>query len=257
MEGSGSDLDFRSPQPWLRGEYVVGFDYNRSPFPVDIPSIPLGIGNIISRNITDTIARAAVSGVRSVATGGRPPPISPTVVVTDPTSPVQVIDPSTAPQATVGEGKGGKGGSPGSVWGGIGFPSQEPTYSVPSMPHAPIYIPTPPVQTPATQQIPTTGGDMAVDWGNVLGGALGTVATGLMAPSPQIPPTFGSPTYNVATTPPATVTVDTRTGKVTTCKRRRRRRLLTESDFNDLMRISTLPTKDTVKIALAKAVGRR
>ncbi len=42
------------------------------------------------------------------------------------------------------------------------------------------------------------------------------------------------------------------------CKpRRRRRRLLTESDFNDLMRIATLPNKDTVKIALAKAIGRR
>jgi len=41
------------------------------------------------------------------------------------------------------------------------------------------------------------------------------------------------------------------------CKRRRRRRLLTEGDFNDLMRIATLPNKDTVKVALAKAVGRR
>lgn len=38
--------------------------------------------------------------------------------------------------------------------------------------------------------------------------------------------------------------------------RRRRRRLLTNSDFNDLMRIATLPNKDTVKIALSKAIGR-
>ncbi len=47
------------------------------------------------------------------------------------------------------------------------------------------------------------------------------------------------------------------TGQVTRkpC-RRRRRRLLTDGDFNDLMRISTLPNKDIVKIALAKAVGR-
>ncbi len=41
------------------------------------------------------------------------------------------------------------------------------------------------------------------------------------------------------------------------CKRRRRRRLLTESDFNDLMRIATLPNKQNVAVALAKAVGRR
>ena len=40
-------------------------------------------------------------------------------------------------------------------------------------------------------------------------------------------------------------------------KRRRRRRLLTESDFNDLMRIATLPNKQNVTVALAKAVGRR
>ena len=40
-------------------------------------------------------------------------------------------------------------------------------------------------------------------------------------------------------------------------RRRRRRRLLTESDFNDLMRIATLPNKQNVTVALAKAVGRR
>jgi len=40
-------------------------------------------------------------------------------------------------------------------------------------------------------------------------------------------------------------------------RRRRRRRLLTESDFNDLMRIATLPNKQNVAVALAKAIGRR
>jgi len=49
---------------------------------------------------------------------------------------------------------------------------------------------------------------------------------------------------------------DARTGKWV-CKRRRRRRLLTDSDFNDLMRISTLPSSKNVSLALAKAVGRR
>ncbi len=40
-------------------------------------------------------------------------------------------------------------------------------------------------------------------------------------------------------------------------RRRRRRRMLTESDFNDLMRIATLPNKQNVTVALAKAIGRR
>lgn len=64
--------------------------------------------------------------------------------------------------------------------------------------------------------------------------------------------------YNPGTNPGGStkVTVDTKTGKITKCGRRRRRRLLTESDFNDLMRISTLPNKETVRVALAKAVGR-
>ncbi len=55
---------------------------------------------------------------------------------------------------------------------------------------------------------------------------------------------------------PARVTVDTRTGKVTACKRRRRRKLLTESDFNVLLRVATLPNKENVRIVLGKAIGR-
>lgn len=54
----------------------------------------------------------------------------------------------------------------------------------------------------------------------------------------------------------APVQINPRTGRPV-CKRRRRRRLLTESDFNDLMRIATLPNKQNVTVALAKAVGRR
>lgn len=98
--------------------------------------------------------------------------------------------------------------------------------------------------------------EMAVDWGGVVDAAI-DVWQGQV-------PGGGSPSYapyvpsQPGTAPmPETVTVNTKTGKVTTCKRRRRRRLLTESDFNDLMRISTLPNKEPVRIALAKAVGRR
>jgi len=66
---------------------------------------------------------------------------------------------------------------------------------------------------------------------------------------------FAAPTGGAKAAP--TMVVNPVTGQVTrkAC-RRRRRRLLTDGDFNDLMRISTLPNKDIVKIALAKAVGR-
>lgn len=62
--------------------------------------------------------------------------------------------------------------------------------------------------------------------------------------------------YMGPTTPTGQVRIDPRTGRPV-CKRRRRRRLLTESDFNDLMRIATLPNKQNVTVALAKAIGRR
>jgi len=60
------------------------------------------------------------------------------------------------------------------------------------------------------------------------------------------------------TGPATTYRRDARTGALVPChRRRRRRRLLTESDFNDLMRIATLPNKQNVTVALAKAIGRR
>ncbi len=56
--------------------------------------------------------------------------------------------------------------------------------------------------------------------------------------------------------PPAQVTVDTRTGRVTPCRRKRRRRLLTQGDIHDLSVLAALVGKgsDAMKIAVAKAV---
>ncbi len=65
-----------------------------------------------------------------------------------------------------------------------------------------------------------------------------------------------APVQGAPATMPATVTVNTRTGKITPCKRRRRRKLLTESDFNVLLRVATLPNKENVRIVLGKAIGR-
>ncbi len=94
---------------------------------------------------------------------------------------------------------------------------------------------------------------MAIDWGDIIGTAVSSVAdyyvatpggttTGTYTPMPPVD-------YARATAAAA--------GAAPHCKRRRRRRLLTESDFNDLMRIATLPNKQNVAVALAKAVGRR
>lgn len=112
---------------------------------------------------------------------------------------------------------------------------------------------------------------MAIDWGGIFGGAVQAYTASqtpdiMYAQMPQTPSLnqqlFG-PTYIPPApvgdngVPPAKVTVDTRTGQVTTCKRRRRRKMLTEGDFNVLLRISTLPNNQNVRIALAKAIGRR
>ena len=49
--------------------------------------------------------------------------------------------------------------------------------------------------------------------------------------------------------------IDPRTGK--RCYKKRRPKLLSDGDFNSLMRIATLPNNQNVRIALAKAIGRR
>ncbi len=100
----------------------------------------------------------------------------------------------------------------------------------------------------------------SIDWGSVVGTIIGGAAdpfgAGRYAAGLFNQPTTALPGVPaVVATAAAPVRIDPRTGRPV-CKRRRRRRLLTDGDFNDLMRISTLPNKDIVKIALAKAVGR-
>ena len=92
--------------------------------------------------------------------------------------------------------------------------------------------------------------DMAIDWGDIFTTSIPQIIEGFVG--------GGTPTTTYTPVPsiPATYSNLTATG-APRCKRRRRRRLLTESDFNDLMRIATLPNKQNVAVALAKAVGRR
>lgn len=102
---------------------------------------------------------------------------------------------------------------------------------------------------------------MAVDWGQVLSGAIdiaqGQIPSIGVGPSQSFagPGTLGQVNGAAA---PAKVTVDTRTGKVTHCNRRRRRRLLTPTDLADLAALQTLVGKgsDAMRYAVMKAVRR-
>jgi len=106
---------------------------------------------------------------------------------------------------------------------------------------------------------PTEDAEVAVDWGDFFTGTAQGLIDAIIPGSSGTavnPLAYVGGTGVGAPSPTGKVTVDPKTGKVTPCHRRRRRRLLTNSDFNDLMRIATLPNKQNVAVALAKAVGR-
>ena len=137
------------------------------------------------------------------------------------------------------------------------IPSPEERYEA-ALPQ--ILIPTDANEDPYEPD-PPGGGDTVPTFSDILLGGLNSaidIAQG-QAPAPTIAPVpVGfAPTITPALPAGARpVQIDPRTGKPV-CRRRRRRRLLTDSDFNDLMRISTLPGNQNVRLALAKAVGRR
>lgn len=106
------------------------------------------------------------------------------------------------------------------------------------------------------QQSDTTEEEMAFEWTDVFAPIARGIAGSIFGDEPNVGNQFAGGGVAVPP-PPRQVTVDTVTGEVKPCRRRRRRRLLTEGDFNDLMRIATLPSKQNVTVALAKAVGRR
>lgn len=97
--------------------------------------------------------------------------------------------------------------------------------------------------------------EMAIDWGDIFTTSIpdivGMAGQKFLGPEPQS--YSGAP---IAGTP-AKVTMDTRTGKITPCRRRRRRRLLTPTDLSDLAALQAIVGKgDALKLAVAKAVRR-
>ncbi len=230
---------------YLRGDYVTGFEtYDFGEFGV-ATNLSLGPG-AATINAIVAAAQASAAAYMGSLPGGEPgePPSGGDKEDHGIESVVPIFDPSTAPQATVFEKE------PGAVRPGVEFEDvPNPYQETADTDWEAVYREYVILNEPEPEE-------PVIDWGDVIGGALGSIATGLGAPTPHVPfvgPGFGG--AGATATVPAKVTVDTATGRVTACRRRRRRKLLTESDFSALLRISTLPNKDIVKIALAKAIG--
>ncbi len=123
------------------------------------------------------------------------------------------------------------------------------------------------------------GDTMAVDWGEfaeaqvqglirgftgVGGPPVYSVPVGFAGPSPgavpapiTTPPGAGGGGGGLCPTDscgPRYLTYDCKTGTFTHRRRRRRGKLLTNEQFNDVLKIGTLPNKEAVRIALAKAI---
>lgn len=98
----------------------------------------------------------------------------------------------------------------------------------------------------------------AIDWGGIASGVIDVIQGQPYGGYPSS--SFVGPLPGVAngSAVPAKVTVDTKTGAITHCKRRRRRRLLTPTDLADLAALQTLVGKgsDAMRYAVMKAVRR-
>lgn len=102
--------------------------------------------------------------------------------------------------------------------------------------------------------------EMAVDWGAIAMGAIDIWQGQNVGNQPSVfnPTNFAGPSGGGGVAPgPAKVVVDTRTGAITKCNRRRRRRLLTSTDINDLAALKAIVGGgQAMNLAVAKAVRR-
>jgi len=268
---------FNTNQSYLRGDFVTGFDtYDASPIGF-YPSISLANIPYIQPTYVQPVPAPEIFPTVDVL-----PTESGTSAVDfeDPQStavvPIPVIDPESYPERTVFE---------------VPAPQPAPIFSFPTGGVSPLPIPTAdpnPVRIPADiavlERVPQAPylpaenvwentadtdwdkvydeyvvlnqpviAEAPVDWGDILGTALGGIASNLVGPQPQL---FGG-AGATASTVPTKVTVDTRTGQVTPCRRRRRRRLLTDSDLADLSALKTIVGGgQAMNFAVQKAVRR-
>ncbi len=155
-------------------------------------------------------------------------------------------------------------------------PQDAPEFVPPSTPV--VIAAPPPVVVPSDSQtgVSENANDVAISWDSAVG-AFGQAVDIWQGFTGSTPPIIQGPAQFVSSTVPAVTPggscscnsnpcvcgtingrpalVDPRTGK--RCYRRRRRVMLTEGDFNTLLRIATLPNNANVRTALAKAIGRR
>lgn len=156
------------------------------------------------------------------------------------------------------------------------IPSDAPEFIPPPVVESTRYEPPPVVSSGPPEDISEDAGTVAIEWGTIVQTGLDILNQWGGSQSVTSPQYFaGAATPSTVTTPAMTggacgcnrspcvcgtingrpALVDPRTGK--RCYRRRRRVMLTEGDFNTLLRIATLPNNANVRTALAKAIGRR
>jgi len=277
VEGDAGVSSYETDIAYLRGDFVTGYDTYAGGIGTFYPTISLvGVPNIGYFDPQPRLAPEIFPTVDIVTPGVSEDSIDFQDPEPAPVVPVPVIDPESYPERTIFEDPA---------------PQPAPIFSFPTGGVSPLPLPTAdpsPVRIPADvavlERVPQAPylpaenvwentadtdwdkvydeyvvlnqpviAEAPVDWGDIIGTALGSVATSLVSPQPQL---FGG-AGATASTVPAKVTVDTRTGQVTPCRRRRRRRLLTDSDLADLSALKTIVGGgQAMNFAVQKAVRR-
>lgn len=246
-----------SPMEWGQRRYESA-NYGRSS--AGISFVGLGLGDF-SRGFSMGQGGGNEGGIGPFSA----PEIFPTVVIQPGTNAARIFDQEDSSDGTVVYGEGvinPEAAVSSTVFESYPVPQEIayiPEYRIPPrsvLDPIPVFVDT------GVNTEPVSAG-VAIDWGDIAGGIIGgiwgdsgTSSAGYSGPS-QIYPTYQPPAPGMRTTPPAKVTVDTRTGAVTTCRRRRRRRLLTSSDLADLASLKAIVGGGAaMNAAVVKAVRR-
>lgn len=242
-----------------RGAGFGGGGYGATFFP------QMGIGNIFETKLKQQLAMERIDDLRRSITASRELPGS------------THWDPTSTPIPVGKSSQGGPAGTGGIFPEGISIPpvgvlggiirtweqgakdqSQPPViFSLPAeLPGSGGGYYEPPYEEKPKEEV-----EVAVDWGALITGGINLANTYGQMTSGQLATAFSDTTVMAARggtggPVPAKVTVDTVTGKVTPCRRRRRKPLLTDADFAALAKVASLPNNANVRTALAQAIRR-
>lgn len=242
MNGEGDGYGGFDARRWLRGEFVTDFEHYGSQFggygtdfPVGLsPNFALSLRNLLSGEGIPSVD--ILPGTGAAGPSDRPLTESEALAVARAALESRVIDPETDPYGTVAESASEAGP-------GVEDPWYEP--DTPEIDWDWVYDQWVKQNTP---EVP-----VAIDWGTIAGEVIGGIFdTPIGQAAGQVTQSMWPP----GTQLPDIVTVNTKTGKVTKCRRRRRRRLLTASDLNDLAMLKTIVGGSALQAAVVKAVRR-